>query len=91
MVFLKAKEKAIEYCRTNKLIVPFFSKKVNRVFSFALDIAITEAKHEVFDDIERFEKGYWNKCKRFNKNCDSCLYWKKFGKLRKKHLTKKWK
>ncbi len=35
-----AKEKAIKYCKDNKLIVPFFSKKVNRVVDEALDIAI---------------------------------------------------
>ncbi len=39
-----AKEKAIEHCKENKLVVPFFSKKVNKVVGEALDIAITQAR-----------------------------------------------
>ena len=55
---MNAKEKALEHCRKNKLIVPFFSKRVNKVFDEALDMAIQETKKEVFDDIDEFVKRY---------------------------------
>ena len=43
---MNAKEKALEHCRKNKLIVPLFSKRVNKVFDEALDMAIQETKKE---------------------------------------------
>ena len=51
---MNAKEKAIKHCKNNKLVVPFFSKKVNKVFDEALDIAIQEAKKEEAKKIVNF-------------------------------------
>ena len=52
----KAKEKAIEYCRKHHLIVPFFSKKDNKVFGEALDIAIQETEKEYEEKIKEISK-----------------------------------
>ena len=46
------KKEVTEYCESRNLVVPFFSKKVNRVFSNALTLAIKKAKKEVYDKID---------------------------------------
>ena len=49
---MKPKEKAIKYCQEHKLIVPFFSKKINKVFDKALDIAINDSKEQHEKELE---------------------------------------
>ncbi len=77
---MNPKEKAIEYCKRNRLVVPFFSKKVNRIFDGALNIAIKEAKKEVFDDIKIL-------CTSIKGINEPILLLKHFGELQKKHLN----
>ena len=68
MAILTPKQIGIEYCKRSNLIVPFFSKKVNKVFDEALDIVIkkTEQKcikrfNEIIDEFEQrlFDDVIW--------------------------------